>query len=344
MFYNTYDLLSKIKKLINNINASIDELDLFGITEQELMALLANINVLNSNITGLMSSYVGKGNRSVYNTSVEIQNKNETNIGNMNDLFNNTLDLVEAINYLWNQIININTQYVFPRDFTNTGELINYMHAYNITSLGSNPNKLTLNPVYSSLGGLNFDVSEEAVIGKDIDGKYIYRKILKFNMSQYSGLAYQAKTFPKKAIYEDGAFGSNTEYIFTGGQMGWTGRDGTKYGLQPYGFIIALEDIGITDEVSLLYMDPEFSYCKFDNVLMNGASMSLMYNNNLENIQVFDTSYARSTDGSQFKNYPVNKPVIELYFRPTNVEAATGSYNTSITENEFMLTLLYKKA
>lgn len=340
MFYNTYDLLSKIKKLINNINASIDELDLFGITEQELAALLANINVLNSNITGLMSSYVGKGNRSVYNTSVEIQTKNETNIGNMNDLFNSTLDLVEAINYLWNQIININTQYVFPRDFTNTGELINYMHAYNITSLGSNPNKLTLNPVYSSLGGLNFDVSEEAVIGKDIDGKYIYRKILKFNMSQYSGLAYQAKNFPKKAVYDD----RESNYIFTAGQMGWTGWDSLKFGLQPYGFIIALEDIGITDEVSLLYMDPEFSYCKFDNVLMNGSSMSLMYNNNLENIQVFDTSYATATNGSQFKNYPVNKPVIELYFRPTNVEAATGSYNTSITENEFMLTLLYKKA
>lgn len=340
MFYNTYDLLSKIKKLINNINASIDELDLFGITEQELTALLANINVLNSNITGLMSSYVGKGNRSVYNTSEEIQTKNETNIGNMNDLFNNTLDLVEAINYLWNQIININTQYVFPRDFTNTGELINYMHAYNITSLGSNPNKLTLNPVYSSLGGLNFDVSEEAVIGKDIDGKYIYRKILKFNMSQYSGLAYQAKNFPKKAVYDD----RESNYIFTGGQMGWTGRDNTKYGYQPYGFIIALEDIGITDEVSLLYMDPEFSYCKFDNVLMNGASMSLMYNNNLENIQVFDTSYASATNGTQFKNYPVNKPVIELYFRPTNVEAEIGALNTTITENEFMLTLLYKKA
>jgi hypothetical protein len=340
MFYNTYDLLSKIKKLINNINASIDELDLFGITEQELTALLANINVLNSNITGLMSSYVGKGNRSVYNTSEEIQTKNETNIGNMNNLFNNTLDLVEAINYLWNQIININTQYVFPKDFTNTGELINYMHAYNVTSLGSNPNKLTLNPVYSSLGGLNFDVSEEAVIGKDIDGKYIYRKIIKFNMSQYSGLAYQAKTFPKKAVYDD----QDTSYIFTAGQMGWTGWDSLKYGLQPYGFIIALEDIGITDEVSLLYMDPEFSYCKFDNVLMNGASMSLMYNNNLENIQVFDTSYAKSTNGTQFKNYPVNKPVIELYFRPTNVEAETGSLNTTITENEFMLTLLYKKA
>lgn len=340
MFYNTYDLLSKIKKLINNINASIDELDLFGITEQELTALLANINVLNSNITGLMSSYVGKGNRSVYNTSEEIQNKNETNIGNMNDLFNNTLDLVEAINYLWNQIININTQYVFPRDFTNTGELINYMHAYNITSLGSNPNKLTLNSVYSSLGGLNFDVSEEAVIGKDIDGKYIYRKIIKFNMSQYSGLAYQAKNFPKKAVYDD----QESNYIFTSGQMGWSGWDGVKYGLQPYGFIIALKDIGITDEVSLLYMDPEFSYCKFDNVLMNGASMSLMYNNNLENIQVFDTSHATATDGTQFKNYPVNKPVIELYFRPTNVEAEIGALNTTITENEFMLTLLYKKA
>lgn len=340
MFYNTYDLLSKIKKLIKNINSSIDELDLFGITEQELTALLANINVLNSNITGLMSSYVSKGNRSVYNTSEEIQTKNETNIGNMNNLFNNTLDLVEAINYLWNQIININTQYVFPRDFTNTGELINYMHAYNITSLGSNPNKLILNPVYSSLGGLNFDVSEEAVIGKDIDGKYIYRKIIKFNMSQYSGLAYQAKNFPKKAVYDD----QESNYIFTSGQMGWTGWDGTKYGLQPYGFIIALEDIGITDEVSLLYMDPEFSYCKFDNVLMNGASMSLMYNNNLENIQVFDTSYASATNGSQFKNYPVNKPVIELYFRPTNVEAGIGALNTTITENEFMLTLLYKKA
>lgn len=340
MFYNTYDLLSKIKKLIKNINSSIDELDLFGITEQELTALLANINVLNSNITGLMSSYVGKGNRSVYNTSEEIQNKNETNIGNMNNLFNNTLDLVEAINYLWNQINNINTQYVFPRDFTNTGELINYMHAYNITSLGSNPNKLTLNPVYSSLGGLNFDVSEEAVIGKDIDGKYIYRKIIKFNMSQYSGLAYQAKNFPKKAVYDD----RESNYIFTSGQMGWTGWDGTKYGLQPYGFIIALEDIGITDEVSLLYMDPEFSYCKFDNVLMNGASMSLMYNNNLENIQVFDTSYATATNGTQFKDYPVNKPVIELYFRPTNVEAETGQLNTDIRENEFMLTLLYKKA
>lgn len=340
MFYNTYDLLSKIKKLIKNINSSIDELDLFGITEQELTALLTNINVLNSNITGLMSSYVSKGNRSVYNTSEEIQTKNETNIGNMNNLFNNTLDLVEAINYLWNQIININTQYVFPRDFTNTGELINYMHAYNITSLGSNPNKLILNPVYSSLGGLNFDVSEEAVIGKDIDGKYIYRKIIKFNMSQYSGLAYQAKNFPKKAVYDD----QESNYIFTSGQMGWTGWDGTKYGLQPYGFIIALEDIGITDEVSLLYMDPEFSYCKFDNVLMNGASMSLMYNNNLENIQVFDTSYASATNGSQFKNYPVNKPVIELYFRPTNVEAGIGALNTTITENEFMLTLLYKKA
>lgn len=340
MFYNTYDLLSKIKKLIKNINSSIDELDLFGITEQELTALLANINVLNSNITGLMSSYVGKGNRSVYNTSEEIQNKNETNIGNMNNLFNNTLDLVEAINYLWNQIININTQYVFPRDFTNTGELINYMYAYNITSLGSNPNKLTLNPVYSNLGGLNFDTSEEAIIGKDIDGKYIYRKIIKFNMSQYSGLAYQAKNFPKKAVYDD----RESNYIFTSGQMGWTGWDVVKYGLQPYGFIIALEDIGITDEVSLLYMDPEFSYCKFDNVLMNGASMSLMYNNNLENIQVFDTSHATATDGTQFKNYSVNKPVIELYFRPTNVEAETGALNTTITENEFMLTLLYKKA
>ena len=72
--------------------------------------------------------------------------------------------------------------------------------------------------------------------------------------------------------------------------------------------------------------------------------MSLMYNDNLENIQVFDTSYASSTDGTQFKNYSVNKPVIELYFRPTNVEAETGALNTTITENEFMLTLLYKKA
>ena len=340
MFYNTYDLLSKIKKLIKNINSSIDELDLFGITEQELTALLASINVLNSNITGLMSSYVSKGNRSVYNEAETIQTENETNIGNMNDLFNNTLDLVGAINYLWNQIINIHPQYVFPTDFTNTGELINYMHGYNITSLGSNPNKLTINPVYSNLDGLNFDTSEEVIIGKDIDEKYIYRKIIKFNMSQYSGLTYQAINFPKKDIYED----QENTYLFNGSNMGWTGRTGTKFGLQPYGFIIALEDIGITDEVSLLYMDPEFSYCKFDNVLMNGASMSLMYNNNLENIQVFDTSYASSTDGTQFKNYPVNKPVIELYFRPTNVESETGSLNTTITENEFMLTLLYKKA
>lgn len=340
MFYNTYDLLSKIKKLINNINASIDELDLFGITAEELTALLANINVLNANITALMSSYVSKGNRSVYTEAENIQNENEANIGDMSDLFDNTLDLVEAINYLWNQINNINTQYVFPTDFSNTGELINYMHAYNVTSLGSNPNKLTLNSVYSNFGGLNFDTSEEAIIGKDIDGEYIYRKIIKFDMSEYSGLAYQAINFPKKAVYDD----RESNYLFTSGQMGWTGWDGTKYGLQPYGFIIALEDIGITDEVSSLFMDPEFSYCKFDNVLMNGASMSLMYNSNLENIQVFDTSYATATDGTQFKDYPVNKPVIELYFRPTNVEAETGSLNTTITENEFMLTLLYKKA
>lgn len=340
MFYNTYDLLSKIKNLINNINASIDELDLFGITAEELTALLANINVLNANITALMSSYVSKGNRSVYTEAENIQNENEANIGDMSDLFDNTLDLVEAINYLWNQINNINTQYVFPTDFSNTGEIVNYMHAYNVTSLGSNPNELTLNSVYSNFGGLNFDTSEESIIGKDIDGEYIYRKIIKFNMSQYSGLAYQAINFPKKAVYDD----RESNYLFTSGQMGWTGWDVTKYGLQPYGFIIALEDIGITDEVSSLFMDPEFSYCKFDNVLMNGASMSLMYNSNLENIQVLDTSYATATDGTQFKDYTVNKPVIELYFRPTNVEAETGSLNTTITENEFMLTLLYKKA
>lgn len=340
MFYNTYDLLSKIKKLINNINDSIDELDLFGITSEELTALLTSINTLNDNITTLMTSYVSKGNISVYNEAEAIQTENETNIGDMNDLFDNTLDLVEAINYLWNQINNINTQYVFPTDFSNTGEIVNYMHAYTITSLGSDPDTLTLNTVYSNFGGLNFDTSEETIIGKDIDGEYIYRKIIKFDMSEYSGLAYQAINFPKKAIYDD----LDSTYLIYSGDIGWTGWDGTKYGLQPYGFIIALEDIGITDEVSSLFMDPEFSYCKFDNVLMNGASMSLMYNSNLENIQVLDTSYASATDGTQFKDYTVNKPVIELYFRPTNVEAETGSYNTTITENEFMLTLLYKKA